>query len=144
MNIIIESIFIAAYTITIYWFLYKFILDKNILFFVTGFLKHLLSCFLGFHTYYCQHDNVSKKNISETNKIRQFSNKYIPKYLQLWVESTIEGILFLLLGILFSKLINTHKYTIIFMIGFSLHFLFEIYGFHDNFCIDQCKQCKRQ
>jgi hypothetical protein len=140
MNIIIESIFIAAYTTNIYWFLYKFILDKNILFFVTGFLKHLLNSFLGFHTYYCQHGNRCKKYISGSNIIRQFSNKYIPKHLQIWTESIIEGILFILLGILFTKLINTHKYTIIFIIGFSLHFLFEIYGFHDNFCIDQCKR----
>jgi hypothetical protein len=140
MNIIIESIFIGAYIITIYWVLYKFILDKNILFFITGFLKHLLGWFFGFHTYYCQHGNACKKYISGSNTIRQFSNKYIPKYLQIWVESIIEGILFLLLGILFSKLLNTNKYTIVFIIGITLHILFEFFGFHDNFCIDQCKR----
>jgi hypothetical protein len=37
MNFIIESVFIGAYTLTIFWFVQKIILDKNILFFVTGF-----------------------------------------------------------------------------------------------------------
>jgi len=103
-------------------------------------LKHLLGWVLGLHTYYCKHGDACKKYISGSNTIRRFSNKYIPKYLQIYVESIIEGILFLILGILFNKLIITNKYTIVFMIGITLHILFEIFGVHDNFCTYQCKR----
>jgi hypothetical protein len=140
MNFIAESIFIGAYTSTIFWFLQYFILDKNVLFFTTGFLKHLLGWGVGFHTYYCQHGNACKKYISGSNTIRQFTNKYIPSKLQILVECTFEGILFILLGFLFDKLLITHKYITIFVIGFSLHISFEFFGFHDNFCVEQCKR----
>jgi len=140
MNFIVEAFFIGAYTSLIFWFIQKIILYKYILFFLTGFFKHLLDWSLGFHTQYCQHGDACKKYTSGPDTVRYFSNKYIPKNLQIWVESIFEGILFILLGIFFSKLIKTNKYNIIFMIGFTLHILFELFGFHDFYCRESCKR----
>jgi hypothetical protein len=140
MNFLVEAFFIGAYTSIIFWFLEKILFDKYILLFTTGFLKHFLGWSLGLHTYYCQHGDACTKYISGPDTVRYFSNKYIPKKLQIWVESIIEGILFILVGIFFNKLIQTNKYNTIFMIGFTLHVLFELFGFHDYFCRESCKR----
>jgi len=140
MNFLVEAFFIGAYTSIIFWFSEKIVFDKYILLFTTGFFKHFLGWGLGLHTYYCQHGDACRKYISGPDTVRYFSNKYIPKKLQIWVESIIEGVLFILVGIFFNKLIQTNKYNTIFMIGFALHVLFELFGFHDYFCRESCKR----
>jgi hypothetical protein len=140
MNFLIEAFFIGVYASCIFWFLEKIVFDKYILLFITGFFKHFIGWALGLHTYYCQYGDACKKYISGPDTIRYFSIKYIPNHLQIWIESIFEGILFILFGIFFSKLIKINKYNSIFMIGFTLHILFEFLGFHDYFCRESCKR----
>lgn len=133
MHYIIESILIGIYCVIIYFFVNLFFTTPFFMFitilFITGFLKHYLSYYLGLHSWYCKNGYSCKFIYNRDAKLNK--NKYI------FIESIGEGILFLLVGLFFKNII-TNKYLIIFSIGFILHMIFEIIGIHKYFCLVRC------
>jgi len=120
-----ESIFVGLYVLILYKFLRLFqIRNIYVFLFVLGFLKHFISYILNIHTYYCKYGNACKKyNLNEKKKDH------------ILVESIGEGILFIIVG---QLIFYMNKELAMFLIGFSLHFLFEIFGLHDVFCLTRC------
>ena len=123
MNYIIEAIFIGLYSLTVY--IPINLVSKNLYtrFFFTGFFKHFLGYFLGIHNLYCKFHHLEIKKV---------------ELLTLFVESILEGFLFLIGGLLLSKIDIINSF-IIFIIGFVLHIIFEILGIHKTFINDRCK-----
>ena len=122
---IYESVCIGLYVLILYKFLRLFQIKNIYVFlFVLGVLKHYISYLLNIHTYYCKYGNACKKYMLNEKK-----KDYII------VESIGEGILFIIVG---QLIFYMNKELAMFLIGFSLHFLFEIFGIHDAFCLNRC------
>ena len=137
MHYFVESIVVGLYCVTIFWMLRPYILDKNVLFFLTGFSKHLFGWILGLQTYYCKFGNACERYNSGANTMRSFSFTG-----QMFAESLAEGFIFLLtLQILFKIANNTlNKYVILFLLGVLLHLSFELSGIHHRFCLESCSR----
>ena len=145
MNFLLESLFVGIYTLSIYFILKNIFfinhINNYVLLFITGFLKHFMGWVFGLQTYYCKYGNACNKNNSNSKRIFSFSNnKYLSHGFQIWIESILEGFVFLLVGILFYSFIKMkYDYIFVFLTGFGLHILFEIVGIHKYFCLYQCK-----
>ena len=139
MFFLFESIIVGVLCIILYEILTFFIPVKNIhiFLFIHGFLKHLLGYLLGIHTYYCNNGSACNKSSADAGKLVASTTNT-----QLFFECIGEGILFLMLGSLFymSSYLLKHKIITIFFIGFSLHVIFELLGFHALFCKYRCKR----
>ena len=131
MYYIFESIFVGIYC-SILYFLFSFLKIKNIyvLLFIIGFFKHYIAYEIGIQDYYCKHGYACKKK----KGILKISQKEIILY------SLIEGLLFLILGMLLLNINYLYKNQIIlyFIIGVNLHILCEIFGIHKKFCNNLC------
>lgn len=114
-KLFIESFIIGLYSFIISLFFKDFSL-QNV--FIIGFIKHFLSGYFGLHNYYC------KTNFNITGDY---------PFNLLIFESILEGIIFVLLFLLLQKPSN------MFIIGFTLHILFEITGIHKYFCLSHRK-----
>lgn len=115
MNVLQEALCVGIYSVIIFWILKPHIKNIIVLLFVTGFVKHFLGWASGLHAYYCKYS-------------KEFERK--PTFVVL-LESVGEGVLFVLIGLL----LGGGSYLNVFMIGFSLHILFEITGLHKQFCL---------
>lgn len=115
MNVLVESLCIGIYCVIIFWILKPWIKNIFVLLFVSGFVKHFLGWASGMHSYYCKYK-------------KEFERKSV---INILVESIGEGFLFVIIGCL----LGGGSYLNIFMIGFSLHILFEITGLHKQFCL---------
>ncbi len=130
MHYILEALFVGVYTCILY--LVIPIRDTQTALFIIGFVKHYLGYWLNIHNYYCNNGYSCKGN---------YPSKYKLTQIELMLESSIEGMLFLLLGnILFILLNNKNKITVYFTIGVLLHLLFEWFGIHRNICVYRCKR----
>lgn len=134
MNYWIEALCIGIYTqclasviVALHTFELKFssVYNTTAFLFVLGFLKHGLGDLIGLHTYYC---NICA---SQSNRV---SDRTIG-----WIlfESIGEGCLFVLAGLSLMRFL--HPRFLPFVIGFSFHVLFEVFGFHRIFCKYRCK-----
>jgi len=117
--IILESLFVGIYSLVIYR-ITRLTGIKNIVF-VTGFFKHFLGYYSGLHGFYCTKFNLKAKK----------SQLYL-----LFMESILEGFLFMLFGKMFSSL---NPDLSIFMTGFVLHTLSEVLGVHRYFINYHCE-----
>lgn len=143
MRVVLESIFVGLYLVILFRALLLFIRNKYILLFTLGFLKHFLSYFLGFQSYYCN-------NGYACNGILDKSKTYVASDKFLVVESILEGLWFLVVGlIIFSIVYQAYSFkfvknektipsVIIFLIGAFTHILAEIFKLHDYFCKNRC------
>uniref|UniRef100_A0A6C0I554 Uncharacterized protein n=1 Tax=viral metagenome TaxID=1070528 RepID=A0A6C0I554_9ZZZZ len=123
-DVIVEAVVVAIYTGILSLPLSLFSIDDPALFFfLLGFVKHGLGSFLGLHSLYC------RRKLGPT----WFSNG---SYLQILLESVGEGLLFILFGNLYSRLGG--RIMSAFMIGLSLHLLFELFSFHSLFLKYRC------
>ena len=118
-----ESIIIWFYSLFISLLVLYVFKSQNILFstFIIGFIKHFIGGIYGLHKIYCSqylHENCDH-------------NRYSIK--KLILESTLEGILFVIFIILLTK-VKSNEYTNFFVIGLLLHIIFEILGIHEIFC----------
>jgi len=112
--IIIETILVGIYSFFIGSILFPLKINRFLFLFLTGFFKHYFAGICNIHKLYCK------------NKM---STQFKFSYKELFYESIIEGILFIIIGyFLFSNL-----YDLIF-IGIILHISFEIFGLHNKFC----------
>lgn len=127
MHYVWEAIFVGIYCFFLFVALSQTSLlqyNMTIFLFVFGFVKHMLSYVLTLHDYYCCKGNAcngSKTGLKE-NKFHTF------------LESVGEGILFIAIG----QIPFTKTPISFFFIGFSLHILFEWFGFHRMFCDIRC------
>lgn len=135
MHYFAESVIVGFYCVTIFWMLRPYILDQNVLFFLTGFSKHLFGWILGLQTYYCKFGSACERYVGGQNTIRSFS---FPG--QIIVESMAEGILFLVVLQIIVKLVKINKYATLFLLGLTLHIGFELAGFHRQFCLEGCSR----
>jgi hypothetical protein len=127
MNYIFESMFVGIYSCIIYVLIRNLVNNAFVLFFVTGFIKHLLGYLLNIHSLYCKYGYACQQ-FTKTTAI--YSNYLV-------LESIGEGILYLLFGIILGKLI-VNKVVVVFIIGVLLHLMFEILEIHRLFCKKRC------
>ena len=95
---------------------------------VVGFFKHYFGYIIKLHTLYCNYGQACL-TIKKQSMIANNSN--------LLIESTIESLLYLLLGSLLYKYITNVE--LFFIIGVILHILAEIFSIHSYFCAYKCK-----
>ena len=127
MNYIFESMFVGIYSCIIYVLIRNLVNNAFVLFFVTGFIKHLFGYLLNIHSLYCKYGYACQQ-FTKTTAI--YSNYLV-------LESIGEGILYLLFGIILGKLI-VNKVVVVFIIGVLLHLMFEILEIHRLFCKKRC------
>ncbi len=118
MNYIIEAVLVGIYSVILYLLSSIFTQNLYILLLVCGFCKHLLGGALGIHEWYCKY-KFNKTKLYKTNI--------------LFIESLLESLLYLFVGITFNYFI-VDRIILFFMIGFLLHILFEILTIHKYFC----------
>ena len=146
MNYLLEAVFVGVYTQLLYLLLSSVVNEEGKWFlFCLGFLKHLAGDVLGIHTYYCNNghactacDNNNETCLSDTSK--KVSNR---TNLMILIECIGEGGLFYLVGTAlytFVPYLTKHKLITMFLIGFSLHTVFELLGFHYLFCKYRCSR----
>jgi len=127
MNYIFESIIVGIYSCIIYVIINKFINNVYTLLFLSGFIKHLFGYLLNIHTLYCNYGYACNNHAP---KSALFTN-------YLWIESIIEGFLYLFLGVIFTQFIP-NKILVLFLIGVLLHLIFEKLKIHYIFCKTRC------
>ena len=132
LQYLLESFVVGIYSLFLFLFLsyslsyglsHKKFTTLNILF-ITGFLKHFMGYFLSLHKYYCV--NICNKKKTNTT------------FFNLMIESIFEGVAFVIIGYLLS-FVFTNKYILVFSIGFLLHIVSELLGFHKYYCNNRCK-----
>jgi hypothetical protein len=143
MHILFGSLFIGLFSSILFKVLFLFILNKYILLFTLGFLKHFLTYYLNFHTYYCNNGSSCKK-VLDKNKT------YVATKSHLFEESIIEGFLFLVASIFIFygvHLLNIFKFIknektfptlIVFIVGAITHILSEKLQLHAYYCKNRC------
>ena len=123
-KVFIESLFVGVYSCFIYFFVsYVIYSNFTLLLFVVGFLKHFLGYYIKIQDYYC--------NSCVKNSKSQVSPQ------GLFIESILEGGVFIILGFLLDFFIE-NRWWLIFLLGFSLHILAELVGVHKYFCNNRC------
>ena len=130
MNYIFESIIVGVYSSIIFLIISNFTNNINLLFFLTGFIKHLFGYLLNIHTLYCNRGYACSNKSNDKNKIAIYSN-------YLWIESIIEGLLYLIIVLLINNFLS-NKLNNIFIIGLLLHLFFEKLKIHNIFCKTRC------
>jgi hypothetical protein len=133
MEVFLEALFVGIYCVLLFIplsnLLYK---SRWKLLFVLGFCKHILGYFFQLHKYYC--NNGYACSLYFSNLLKPFS-LFIPQHFPtLFVESIIEGSVFIFLGYFIRKI----NMSTIFLIGFSMHLLAELFGIHLYFCKNKC------
>ena len=130
MNIIIESIYVGLFVLSIGIIVIKFV-NGIIGYYIIGFLKHFLGYYLGIQDYYCNYGNKCVEVNKDRGKLKA-SNK------KLLIESLLEGIVFMIMGIIIEIVVK-NEYIILFLIGFIIHMISEWIGIHLYFCDYNCK-----
>jgi len=123
MYYIIESILVGIYTLFIYISLLYVVKERpfTLVLFLLGILKHFGGYILGLHSEYCKYyKSPSAKAIAPT-----------------LIETVLEGLLFVIIGAFLSMIIK-NKYIIVWTIGFTLHTVFQIAGFHEYYITYRC------
>lgn len=120
-----EALFVGTYCMILYSVLSLLMQkDTHIFWFVFGFLKHFLGHFTGIHKYYCSYACGVPKIVANVSHL-------LP-------ESVAEGFLFVAIGYGFvSQFAN--RYVAVFIAGFVIHIVAEIFRVHKYFCENRCK-----
>jgi hypothetical protein len=134
LQILFEAIFVAIYTLVLYLFLSFFTKNPFILYFLLGFTKHFLGDFIQLHTFFCNYGYACTYYFGGNSILYRISER---KEIVLFIESILEGFLFLLLLLCFF-LFSERKWYWILFIGFFIHIFFEIFGIHRFFCKYRC------
>jgi len=136
MHYMLESIIVGIYSLIIYIIVNSIVNIKNnyVKLYIVGFFKHFLSGYLNIHSYYCNYGYACYlKNDCKNGKCT--SNKDY-----LFLESLLEGFLYLIVGFILIELpFNLKNIYIYFLIGFILHATFEWLKIHEYYCKKYCK-----
>jgi hypothetical protein len=134
MYYILEAFLVGIYSSILYVLSSNFTSNFNILLFVTGFIKHFLGYLLNIHTFYCNNGYACSKINKNLGSVRFIA---VTDRITLFLESIIEGIIFLGIGWVLS-FFTSYRLLIIFLIGFLLHIISELLYIHDTFCNTKC------
>ena len=136
MHYVWEAVFVGIYCFFLFVALSQTSLlqyNMTLFLFTFGFVKHMLSYVLTLHDYYCSNgdacDACNACNACKGKGKGLKENKF-----NTFLESVGEGILFIAIG----QIPFTKTPISFFLIGFSLHILFEWFGFHRMFCDIRC------
>jgi hypothetical protein len=134
----LEALFVGLYSAFIFNILFFVIKNEYILLFTLGFIKHFISYYIGIQTFFCNHGYECKKLLNNSigmNKIR-----YVATNNNLFIESLLEGLWFLLTGaVVFSVIGKMKPYIVMFIIGFFTHLIVEKFEIHKYFCKHNCQ-----
>lgn len=128
MHYLFESVLVGVYSSIIFWLISGFSTSFQVSLFVCGFLKHMCGYYIGIHSYYYNNGYACR----EVRGDRE-GYQYRIELMTLILESILEGVCFVFLGLLFSRVIRS-KFCNIFSIGVFLHLLCEWVGLHRYFC----------
>ena len=127
-----EALCVGIYCIFLYIIFYFINLYLNLpsymFLFIFGFIKHFIGYYLGLHQKMCNFINSNHNNYNNYNNIIQINIKI------LIIECILEGLLFLIIGLITNFEINMLGIYKIFIIGFCIYIFFEIIGLHKWFC----------
>ena len=133
LYILLESLVVGLFCVFLYGGL-QWIKSFLLLLFVLGFLKHTLGYVSGLESLFCNYGQACKAiHPSSQNPLMKEAHTEI-----LFLESVIEGLVFVMIGLLFYPV--TSKVYIVFLIGFFLHLIAEIGGIHTEFCEKNCRR----
>jgi len=134
MDFVIEAAFIGLYCNALYFILSQFVTQYSILLFCVGILKHLT-----LRTLYCKFGSACVHQIKKKVSVETSEE------LTLLLEFLVEGFVFLLGGYglsqFFSQFTNRYlktKMFVVFLTGFLLHLLGEVFEIHRRFCEERC------
>ena len=133
LYILLEALVVGLFCVFLYGGL-QWINSFILLLFVLGFLKHSLGYVSGLESLFCNYGQACKA-IHPSSQTPHKKEAYTEI---LFLESVIEGLVFVLIGLLFYPV--TSKVYIIFLIGFFLHLIAEIGGIHTEFCEKNCRR----
>ena len=134
----LESVLVGIYSSIVYLVASRLYTGGYMVFFITGFLKHLFGYLTTLHTWYCNY-GYACYNISHPAYAVYSNNPTYAIYSNyLVVECIIEGALFLGIGSTLSTFIRD-PIIISFITGVGLHLLFEALYLHRMFCVSRCK-----
>ena len=122
-KLLTESLFVGVYACVIYFFVSFVVYSNFTLLFFVGFLKHFLGYYLKIQDYYCNSCVKGSKSQVSTR--------------DLFIESILEGSVFIILGFLLGVFIK-NRGVLMFLIGFLLHIVSEFAGVHKYFCKNRC------
>jgi hypothetical protein len=125
MHYFFESVLVGVYSCLIFYIISGLTSSFPVLLFVCGFVKHMCGYYIGIHNYY-YHNGYACKEVRRGYEYRIELSRLI-------LESILEGICFVFLGLSFSVVIRS-KFCNIFSIGVFLHLLCEWIGLHRYFC----------
>ena len=117
-NLILEAIIVGIYALSLASLIKTY---STINIFLIGFIKHFLFGILGIHNIYCK------------NKEKNCEYKF--DLYDLTLESILEGVLFIFV----FSFIDIKNPIAFFLVGFSIHILFEILNIHNIFCKIKCE-----
>ena len=122
MRILLETLFIAVYSLVLYSLL-QFVIKKPFIYvlFILGVLKHALGYFTGLQSYYCQLYTGPGSHADFPTGADVF----------------IEGLLYIVIGLALLQ-VTKNRYIIAFMTGAVLHLGFEWTGLHTMFVKNRC------
>ena len=142
MHYVFESIIVGIYSVILYLLSTFIIKNKEYCqLFLVGFSKHFLSGYVKIHDFYCNYGYACYgKNDCKNGKCN--SNKDL-----LFIESIFEGILYLIFGFIIIESFEYFNYRLkhiylYFLIGSSLHIIFEWLQIHKYFCDNNCNKQK--
>ncbi len=132
MYVILEAILVGFFCILLYTGL-QWIKSFILLLFVLGFLKHSIGYLSGLESLYCNYGKACRTQVCHNQSFQKVA------YTQhLMLESFLEGIAFVFVGILLYSILK-YKLGAIFLIGVVLHLLSEWMGIHTMFCQQNCR-----
>jgi hypothetical protein len=141
LQVFIESIFVGIYCLILFSLLNYFHFDFYNLLFILGFSKHFLGYILGLHSLYC-YNGASCRGMNHRDEIKcpGYERTFIKGGYK-FLESILEGVVFLFLGFFLQKNGVKNKYIMIFFIGVFLHLVSDLIGLHTYFCMN-CRNDK--
>ena len=132
MYLILEAILVGFFCVILYTGL-QWINPFILLLFVLGFLKHSIGYLSGLESLYCNYGKACRSQVCHR---RSFNKVAYTDHLLL--ESLLEGIAFIFVGILLYSILK-HKMGSVFFLGVVLHLLSEWMGIHTMFCQQNCR-----
>ena len=128
MYFVLEALFIGVYCSALYFVLSQFVTQYSILLFCVGILKHIT-----LRTWYCKFGSACVRQIKKRFPVETSEE------LTLLFEFLVEGFVFLLGGYGLTKFFRQFTKTfVVFLTGFLLHLLGEVFEIHRRFCEERC------
>ena len=124
----LEAFLVGLFCVLLYLGL-SWIKPFLLLLFVLGVFKHSVGYISGIESLYCTYGQACEKQTCEQARRKAHTH-------QLLLESILEGLAFMVIGLIFYK--NTTPIRMVFLTGVLLHLIAEFSGLHARFCQKNC------